>query len=444
MSLERRLIVSVFIVLMASLSVAAAITYGHAVAKVRTELLAALSVGLKAARDVVQQGTQQTDPMRRLEQIVADFEGDRHLRALLERPDGQLILASTIKPPGHPAPTVFFNLVSGQPVTANIDLPRPLQALGRLQIQTDATNEVAEAWNDLELTLFVMGVFFCLVLGLTILTLRSALRPIRDLCDSLTRIGSGDYDARLAWPKYRELQPVEQGFNAMAARLADVERQNHILATRLQCLQEDDRAELARDLHDDVAPFLFAVSADAALIRQFARAGNLDRIEARAIGISESAGHMQKHLHGVLSRLMPDVLLDLGLPGAVDAHVHFWKFRKPEIEFQVDVTGERLGDRTASVALRVVQESLSNAVRHGHPTKVTIAVKSDAERVEIDITDDGRGLPDKMSLSGLGLLGMRERVRSIGGIFEIGNRPGEAGVTVHAVLTHDASLGAVE
>ena len=443
MSLERRLIVSVFVVLMASLSVAAIITYAHAVAKVRTELLSAMGVGLKTAQDAVQDGTQQRDPVLRMQQIVADFDGDRHLRAHLERPDGQLILASTVKPPNHPAPTAFADLVSGQPLTANVDLPAPLGALGRLQIRTDAANEVAEAWSDFELTLFVMGVFFCLVLGLTVLTLRASLRPIRNLCDSLTRIGSGDYGARLAWPKYRELQPVQQGFNAMAARLADMERQNRILAMRMQCLQEDDRAELARDLHDDVAPFLFAVSADAALIRQFARAGNIERIEARAAGILDSAGHMQKHLHGVLSRLMPDVLLDLGLPGAVDAHVHFWKSRRPDIVFQVDVTGERLGDRTAAVALRVVQESLSNAVRHGHPTLVSIAVTSNADNVEIEITDDGRGLPDKISLSGLGLLGMRERVRSIGGVFEIANRLGAPGVTVHAVLTQDAMLAAV-
>ena len=149
---------------------------------------------------------------------------------------------------------------------------------------------------------------------------------------------------------------------------------------------------------------------------------------------------MQKHLRNVLSRLMPDVLLDLGLPGAVDALVHFWKARKPEVDFQAEVTHESLDDRVAAVTFRVVQESLSNSLRHAEPAMVTVIVKHTPSGVNIEITDDGKGLPDKMPPSGLGLLGMRERVRSIGGMFEVGNRNGHAGVSVRAFLHHDSNL----
>ncbi len=440
MSLERRLIASLFGVLFASLCVGATFTYAHAVAKVRTELQSALNVGLKIAQDAVEHGDKQIDPWLRLKQVVNDFDGDRHLRCSLERPDGRVALASTLAPSVHPAPAIFLNLVSGRPLQTTIVLPAPLSSIGRLMIATNATNEVAEAWSDLGLTLLVMGVFLSLALGLTVSTLRKSLQPIRKLCVSLSDIGAGDFSARLERPDYPELAPVQLGFNAMAARLEHVEIQNRVLATRLQCLQEDERAELARDLHDDVAPFLFAVSADAALIRQFARAGTLEGIEMSAATILDSASHMQKHLRNVLSRLMPDVLLDLGLPGAVDALVHFWKARKPEVDFQAEVTHESLDDRVAAVTFRVVQESLSNSLRHAEPAMVTVIVKHTPSGVNIEITDDGKGLPDKMPPSGLGLLGMRERVRSIGGMFEVGNRNGHAGVSVRAFLHHDLNL----
>jgi two-component system sensor histidine kinase UhpB len=289
-----------------------------------------------------------------------------------------------------------------------------------------------------------MSVFFCLILGLTMSTLRRSLRPLQDLSGALGRIGAGEYETRLAWPSYRELDPVKRGFNTMALRLAEMEMQNRVLATRMQCVQEDERAELARDLHDDVAPFLFAVSADAALIRKLAASGNVDGVQARATGILESVGHMQAHLRDVLSRLMPDVLLDLGLPGAVEALVHFWRDRKPEIAFFVDITEERLDEAQASVAFRVVQESLSNAVRHAQARRISVIVKAGPHGLDIAVTDDGRGLPAKPAAAGLGLLGMRERVRSIGGRFEIANRSDGPGVAVHAVLAEPAAMAAAE
>jgi two-component system sensor histidine kinase UhpB len=230
----------------------------------------------------------------------------------------------------------------------------------------------------------------------------------------------------------------------MARRLAEMEMQNRVLATRMQCVQEDERAELARDLHDDVAPFLFAVSADAALIRKLAARGTMDGVEARAEGILDSVGHMQAHLRDVLSRLMPDVLLDLGLPGALDALVHFWRARKPEIDFFLDVTEEALDDGHASVAFRVVQESLSNAVRHAQARRISVIVKATLHGLDIAVTDDGRGLPATPAASGLGLLGVRERVRAIGGRFEIGNRKDGPGTAVHAVLADSAAMAAAE
>jgi two-component system sensor histidine kinase UhpB len=374
--------------------------------------------------------------------IVDEFDGDRHLSAVLRATDGAVIRRSVLLVPAQPAPSVVFDLVGGRQMQADIALPATLQGAGQLLLETDAHNEVAEAWGDLELALFVMTVFFCLILALTMHTLRRSLRPLQDLSGALGRIGMGDYDTRLAWPSYRELAPVQQGFNAMGLRLAEMDMQNRVLATRMQCVQEDERSEIARDLHDEVAPFLFAVSADAALIRDLAARGTIEGVQARARGILDSVGHMQTHLRDVLQRLMPDVLLDLGLPGAVDALVDFWRARMPGIVFCVDITAETLEEADANVAFRVIQESLSNAVRHAQAQRIYVSVRMTGEGVDIEIVDDGSGLPALAPTAGLGVLGMRERVRASGGVFEIGNRRDGQGVAVHVVLAAPAMAAA--
>jgi two-component system sensor histidine kinase UhpB len=404
---------------------------------------AALSVGRRVVQNAVDDTAEQNDPDRRLARIVGAFNGDRHLRAMLIDGSGRIILHSTPLPPQDPAPRLFLDLLAEPIVAADVDLPPSLNMKGTLHLRADPHNEVSEAWGDVKLDLSILGIFFCLVLALIVRTLRGALRPLQELCAAFTRIGAGDYAARLAWRNTTELAPVQDGFNAMAERLAGMELQNRLLQTRLQCIQEEERGELARDLHDEVAPFLFAVSADASLIRQSAAAKNLAGIDARAEGILTSVRHMQKHLRHVLTRLMPDVLLDLGLCGAIETLVHFWQSRRPDIDFTLHVDAEPLDDRRAAVAFRVVQESLSNAVRHADPTHIEIRVENTALGCVIEVADNGAGMPPEPGPKGLGLLGMRERVQAIGGRFSVENRACSRGVAIRAVLApEEAAMAA--
>jgi two-component system sensor histidine kinase UhpB len=320
-----------------------------------------------------------------------------------------------------------------------VDLPPALNARGKLQLRTDTHNEVSEAWGDVKLDLSILGIFFCLVLALIMRTLRGALRPLQELCTAFARIGAGDYAARLAWRNATELTAVQDGFNTMAERLAGMELQNRTLQTRIECIQEEERAELARDLHDEVAPFLFAVSADASLIRQLAAAGHPAGLDMLAENILSSVGHMQKHLRHVLSRLMPNVLLDLGLAGAIETLVHFWQSRRPDILFTLHVDAEKLDDRRTAVAFRVVQEGLNNAVRHANPTQVDIRVENTRKGCVIEVADNGAGMPPEPQPKGLGLLGMRERVNAVGGRLRVESRAGSTGVRIHALLEPEMS-----
>jgi two-component system sensor histidine kinase UhpB len=153
---------------------------------------------------------------------------------------------------------------------------------------------------------------------------------------------------------------------------------------------------------------------------------------------------MQKHLRHVLSRLMPDVLLDLGLAGAIETLVHFWKSRCPDIVFTLHVDAEKLDDRRTAIAFRVVQEGLNNAVRHANPTRVDIRVENTREGCVIEVADNGAGMQPGRKPKGLGLLGMRERVSAVGGHLRVENRAGSRGVAIHALLGPDISAVAAE
>jgi len=440
MSLQRNLVVSVSTVLLISLLAGALLTYEHAVTKVRTEMRAALMVGRRVVQNAVDEGAPHADPNRLLARVIQDFNGDRHLRAALADPAGKILMRSALQPPPDPAPMLFFNLVGGRRLTTRIDLPPELNVGSRLILETDAHIEVAEAWDDVKLDFTTLFIFFCLVLALIAHTLRGAFRPLEELCTAFMRIGAGDYGTRLSWRNAYELNEVENGFNLMAGRLAEMELQNRLLQTRVQCVQEDEQGEMARDLHDEVAPFLFAVSADASLILQYVSTQSLGEIEERANGILSSVSHMQLHLRDVLSRLMPDVLLDLGLSGAIESLVHFWQSRRPDIEFALSVSPDPLDNRSSAIIFRVVQESLSNAVRHANPSKIDISVKHYLESWKIDIVDNGTGLKPGHHTEGFGLLGMRERVAAIGGKLNVASRIGEAGVAVRAVLPCSAAV----
>lgn len=432
MSLQRRLALSVSLVLVVSLFIGAILTYVHVVAKVATEMRAALAVGLHAATNAVDDREEAIDPSKRLRLVVGDFDGDRHLLAILRGPEGRIVAQSRLLPPDDPAPDWFYRFVISTPLKASLQTPEAFRSVGQLVLYADPHNEVSEAWSDLCLTMAIMAVFFGLILGMSFLVIRSAIQPLRAFCGALAKIGSGDYATRFADEVYWELVPVRDGFNEMAIRLETVEAQNRALNEQLLSVQEDERIELARDLHDEVAPFLFAVGADAAMIRQFIATEKVDAIQTRADSIAEAVRHMQRHVKDILCRLAPGALLNLGLPSAIENLVAFWKMRCPAVAFNLELAEDVIEPPLDVVIFRVVQESFSNAIRHGNPSTLVVRIEKTAESISVTIEDDGIGFVSGLITNGFGIRGMKERAKAAGGDLQIGNRPMGRGALVVA------------
>ena len=445
MSLRFRLIGLVCAVLLISLGLGGGVAYSNAKRSVRTEMQAALAVGRHTIETALAQLREIGDASGDLDRLVAAFDGDRHLRVWLD--DKVPALASRSKV-GR-VPDWFVRLIGIAPQVARIPVAITGSTYKTIFIQTDPKNEAAEVWDEFTAGLVAPAVFCGLTVLLIYVFIGRIARPLGRFADALAEVGEGDYRTRFGGRLPSELTLLRDSFNRMATRLAEADADNRRLNEQLLSLQEQERSELARDLHDEVSPFLFAIGVDAAAVSRLAAQERGVEVVARAQSIAEAVRHIQRQVRRMLGRLRPIGLVELGLRRAIEDIVEFWRRRRPEIRYDVTVAPgcDGLPEVTAQTICRIVQEGVSNAVRHALPTVVTIVVdrahdpRGSPQDVVVEIADDGRGAAAPPRV-GYGLRGIGERVSAIGGTVTLGDAGG-IGFRLTAVLPCSPSAGCI-
>ena len=435
MSLRTRLIASIMLVLFVSLGIGGLSAGWTAARSVRTEMQAALAVGEQAVRHGLDDLPGSPDPLADLGRLVRAFDGDRHLRATLIDAAGRIVVASMLPRPAQRVPGWFVRLVV--PALPAEQLPVETAAGRRVVVlEAEPLNEVGEVWTQLRDSLVVLALFCGLSIVLVSLVVGRALRPLKRVSVALAAVGAGEYAVRLPDAGTSELAGLTLGFNAMVMRLSAAEAQNRRLHEQLVTLQEEERADLARDLHDEVGPFLFTVALDAAAIEQAVAARQYSAIPERTLAIRDAVGHMQRHVRAMLKRLRLASPVEIGLAPALGNLVAFWQAHRPAVAFELEVAADEdaLDEVTKAVIYRVAQESVSNAVRHGHPSTIEVVVTPDEDgSVVVRVSDNGIGMAG-VSEPGFGLAGMRERVAALGGSIRVASRHDGTGLTVTARL----------
>lgn len=219
-------------------------------------------------------------------------------------------------------------------------------------------------------------------------------------------------------------------------------RETRLLAQHMAEVQEEERRHLARELHDELGQCLTAIKTDAVLIRN--RSENSEpKVFASAQAIIDVASHIYDVVHNMITRLRPSPLDDLGLLSTLEESITAWQKRQPDIMFKLDFAGEldNLNEAMNMMVFRVVQESITNAVRHADASEITISVANkldDATKTQqlvMDVSDNGKGMEvqDFHSDVDFGLLGMRERVHSLNGQFQLDSAIGK-GFAIHITI----------
>lgn len=434
MPLRRRLLALVALVLGLCLLAGGALTYWAGLRKIELEMSSAIEVGASAISDALSSISTTGDPTAHLRRIVESFDGDRHLVASLVAQNGSTVDVSHLKRPADPPPAWLFKLLVPKIHTRNFALPDGFKNMGSIKLEADPHNEVSEVWEDLKLKFLIVSGFCCIVLALIYASLGRALRPLENLSAALHRVGEGDYTAHVDEKGPEDLNLIYRAFNRMAEQLRTAEEQNQRLNEQLSTVQEEERSEIARDLHDEIGPFLFAVDVDAQSIPLLLSKNSGDDVASRAKAIRQSVQHMQVHLRGVLSRLRPAMLIDQGLTHAVEHLVAFWRTRRPLITFNTDIEDERFPGHIEETAFRMLQEGTSNAVRHGKPSTISLSARrTENGTLRVIVSDDGSGIA-ATSARGFGLVGMRERIAALEGQLRITAREGGKGVTLIAEI----------
>lgn len=419
MSIRFLLLRTIALVLAGSLLVGALLTYWHAQEKIATEMRAALAVGSRIAHNAVDDAEEIVNPERRLQLLVADFHGDRHLQAYVVKPDGTRGDRSQLSPPDEPPPAWLEQLIAFKPLRFKVPLPPSFHQLGDLFLETDSRNETAEVWDDIKNFLTILAVFCVTGAIATLFILRQSFRPLNEMAQAFDRIGSGDYEPRMALSGAHEFIEVSRGFNEMASRLSEMEQRNVRLRHQLETVQEEERAELARNLHDDVSPLLFCVDVDARAIREISDSSKTTTIKSHAEAIQTSVAALKKSVKDILSDLRPAQYHALGLRDSIEDMVSFWQSRPEAVAFELDVPMDGWGGRVDDALLAIVRECVSNALKHGQPTRVRIAIREVSEQIVFEVENDGNSLPSGSESRGFGIRGMIERATKLGGSLEI-------------------------
>jgi two-component system, NarL family, sensor histidine kinase UhpB len=237
--------------------------------------------------------------------------------------------------------------------------------------------------------------------------------------------------AWFAWRRVRELRVELRRRQAIERELAVALEGNQRLARANARVQDEERRMLARELHDELGQYLNAIKVDAVCIRD---AGTSRSAETRSnvLAIIESADHVQETVREVVRKLRPPGLDELGLPAALENCVDGWRRRLPSVSFELDAPAEcpPWGEAVNMALYRVVQESLTNVAKHAQAKHVRISLEQARAQngfgpVVLRVSDDGVGAARVAQEDGLGLIGMRERIESLGGRLDTRTQSGD-------------------
>ncbi len=208
-------------------------------------------------------------------------------------------------------------------------------------------------------------------------------------------------------------------------RLQDSQTQLQILSARLMNLQDEERRRIARDLHDSTAQALSALEMNTSLLENAASDDKSRQLAAETRAISRQ---VCQELRNISYLLHPPLLEERGLAFAIRWFADgFTKRNGIPVILDLPEDFPRLESDEETALFRIVQEALSNIYRHAGATKAWITLRrGEAGPVSLEVRDNGEGLPEGFSFSesaGVGLAGMRERMKHLGGILEVDSSP---------------------
>jgi len=356
---------------------------------------------------------------------IANLESTRHLEIELYKTGniGSMVPVRIIQTINAQAPDWFVRMVKPQPVEYRRVFRESLTAYTEILIRANPSDEITEVWNETRGVLGLLVLFAVLANVLVYISLGRGLAPIESILKGLDGIERGEYQRRLPRFKFPEFSRISEKFNNMAEVLQTSRDENRLLTQKSLAIQEDERRILAQELHDEFGQSITAIKAVLASIEQ-TKHQDSEALKNSARIIGTFSDRMYEVARRMMRQLRPAILDEFGLISALQDMIDDWNSRHEDVFCRFEFNGkfDELGEEVNISIYRVIQESLTNIIKHAQATDVTVClqrVKNDPAYtfgVKLLIKDNGTGF-DETNHRGLGLLGMRERVEALKGSF---------------------------
>ena len=324
-----------------------------------------------------------------------------------------------IKPP----PYWFIFLIeklSEEIFFSKINIDQRGEMTGYILIKPEPIYEYAEIWQQIKVGLWIIGAFLILINIVVLILFSHMIKPINKIIEGFEKLEAGNYKSKINRSNILELDIIGKKFNSMINNLRQSNDKIHKLSQNLINVQEQEKSELARDLHDELGQSLTALQAEAASISKSTKKSSRDDAIFNVIQLSKN---MMLSTREIIKKLNLGLIEDLGFESALIELFENWKRRFKRVKFEYKIEDKALRKITKQETAhlyRIFQEALTNIAKHSEPKNIKITVKSldRGNKTRILISNDGI----KSNLAnneGLGLIGIAERVDQINGSLEV-------------------------
>ena len=324
-----------------------------------------------------------------------------------------------IKPP----PYWFIFLIeklSEEIFFSKINIDQRGEMTGYILIKPEPIYEYAEIWQQIKVGLWIIGAFLILINIVVLILFSHMIKPINKIIEGFEKLEAGNYKSKINRSNILELDIIGKKFNSMINNLRQSNDKIHKLSQNLINVQEQEKSELARDLHDELGQSLTALQAEAASISKSTKKSSRDDAIFNVIQLSKN---MMLSTREIIKKLNLGLIEDLGLESALIELFENWKRRFKGVKFEYKIEDKALRKITKQETAhlyRIFQEALTNIAKHSEPKNIKITIKSLDGKGKIRILIRNDGIKTEISnKDGLGLIGIAERVDQIDGSLEI-------------------------
>jgi two-component system, NarL family, sensor histidine kinase UhpB len=342
------------------------------------------------------------------------LEQTRHLTIQLKQPTGNIVnFAAKTKWGGDTPPQWFVHILSAQSPKIEQQLTNADGRQISLIIQANPIDEISETWKESRAffaTLVIMAVITFIAVNLLF---NNTLNTIGIIVESLIATEQGNYQQKLPDFSTQEYDSIAKAINHMTYVLDATHKENKALTLHTLQIQEDERQHLAKELHDELGQSLTA-------IKVMATTSKNDKANSAHIAdtIISVCDHLITVVRSMMRNLHPLVLTELGLKASLEDLLNHWSQWHPGLSLRLDCpdTVDSLEQKITIQVFRIVQECLTNIVRHAQATEAAIHLEIEPRKIlRLEVSDNGHGCTLPETKKGFGLLGIRERVQSLEG-----------------------------